>query len=200
MPWQMASLDTQHARRKTGLVDELSEKAIASAAIELARDEGYRRGLEAGFSQGHVVGEAKSTRHNQEFDEILSGLRNAVVALDKTIADELLGLALELARQVVRSHIASNPDAILPVIREALNSVISIAQHPRLVLHPDDAELVKREMVDELATHNCRIACDESIARGGLRIDDDSFEIDAELSTRWARTIATLGLKDDWLG
>ena len=195
LPWQMGSLDAQRGKRKTGLVDEVAEMAQASAGINQARDEGFRHGLEVGYAKGH----ATALRQNQQFSQILAGLQSAVAALDETVAAELVELALGLARQVVCTHIDANQDAILPVVREALNGVIAIAQHPRLVMHPDDAEIVKREMAVELGAHNCRIATDERIARSGVRIEDASFELDATLPTRWNRTLATLGLKDDWL-
>lgn len=195
LPWQLASLDPQRTLRKTGLVGEAAEMEQAGAAINRARDEGFRHGLKVGYAQG----EAKALRHNQQFSQILAGLENAVAALDETVAGHLIELALGLARQVVRTHIDTHHDVIVPVVREALNGVIAIAQYPRLVMHPDDAEIVKREMADELSAHNCRIAPDERMARSGVRIEDASFELDATLPTRWNRTLATLGLKDDWL-
>ena len=199
LPWQLAALDPRRTIRKTGLVNEVAENELAGAAVNQARDEGFHHGLKVGYTQGHVAGETKALRHNQQFSQILSGLENAVSALDESVADDLVKLAMELARQVIRTHFETHPEAILPVVREALNGVIAIAQHPRLVMHPDDAEIVKREMAEELGTHNCRVAADERMTRGGVRIDDASFEVDATVSTRWARTLATLGLKDDWL-
>lgn len=199
LPWQLGALDPQRTRRKNGLVDAVAEREQAGAALNQARDEGFRHGLEVGFAQGRAAGEARTIHHNQQFAEILAGLKTAISSLDETVAADLVQLALELARQVVRTHLEVRADAILPVVQEAVNGIVAIAQHPRLVLHPDDAEIVKREMADELAAHNCRIAPDARMVRGGVRIDDASFELDATLPTRWNRTLATLGLKDDWL-
>ncbi|MEQ1515228.1 MAG: flagellar assembly protein FliH [Usitatibacteraceae bacterium] len=199
LPWQLGAFDSQHAKRKTGLVDEVADIELAASAVNQARDEGFRHGLDVGFAQGHAAGEAKAQRHNQQLAVLGTGLENAIAALDETVADALIELALELARQVVRTHLDVNRDAIVPVMREALNGVVAIAKHPRLVMHPDDAEIMKLEMADELAAHNCRISPDEQMTRGGVRIDDANFELDATVQTRWSRTLATLGLKDDWL-
>jgi flagellar assembly protein FliH len=195
LPWRMAAFDLHAGKRKTGLVDMVAESEVAGIAVNRAREEGFRQGLEVGIAQG----EAHAQRHATHLNALFAGLENAVAALDDTVAEALIELALELARQVVRTHIDVRRDAIVPVMREALNGVISIAKHPRLVMHPDDAEIVKLDMADELVTHNCRIATDEKMARGGLRIEDASFELDATLPTRWSRTLATLGLEDDWL-
>jgi flagellar assembly protein FliH len=199
LPWRLAALAPGRIQRKNGLIDEAAEAATASSAVNQARDEGFRHGLEVGFAKGLAVGESNAQQHDQQFGALAAGLQNAVAGIDETVANELLELALELARQVVRTHLEVRRDAIVPVIHEALNSVIAMARHPCLVMHPIDAEIVQREMADEIKAHNCRIAADERMARGGVRIDDASFELDATLPTRWARTLATLGLQDDWL-
>ena len=199
LPWQMAALDPQRSKRKTGLIDEVAEREQAMLAVNLARDEGFRHGLEVGYGQGHAAGEVRALRHNQQFSQIMSGLEGALAALDETVAEDLIELALGLARQVVCTHIHTRPDAIVPVVREALNGVIAIARHPRLMMHPDDAEAIKREMADELAAHNCHVVPDARMVKGGVRIEDASFDLDATLPTRWDRTLATLGLKGDWL-
>jgi flagellar assembly protein FliH len=195
MPWRLASLDSQPLKRKNGLVNEQAEQQQASTAISQAREEGFRHGLDVGYARGATT----ALRNNEQFSQILSGLENAVAALDESVAAELIELALGLARQVVCAHIDAHEDVIVPVVREALNGVTAIAQHPRLIMHPDDAEFVKREMAAELATHNCHIVPDANMARGGMRIEDASFELDATVPTRWNRTVASLGFKDDWL-
>lgn len=199
VPWRLGALDSQVSRRKTGLIDEAAESEQADALVNQARDEGFRHGLEVGFSKGYAAGEACSMDRNQQFAKIFAGIEGAVAALDDSVADEIIKLAMELGRQMVGAHLDRHPDAILPVVREALNSIMDIAKQPRLMLHPDDAEIIKRDMADELVVHNCRIEADTRIERGGVRIEDASFELDSTLPTRWRRAMATLGIKDEWL-
>jgi flagellar assembly protein FliH len=199
MPWRLAALAPGHTRRKNGLIDEAADAALAAGTVNQARDEGFRHGMEVGFAKGLAVNKNNVQQHDQQLAALSAGLGNAVAAIDEIVAKELLELALEIARQVVRTHIELRHDAIVPVIEEALNSVIAMAKHPCLVMHPTDAEIVKAEMADEIRDHNCRIAPDERIERGGVRIEDASFELDATVPTRWARAVATLGLQDDWL-
>lgn len=203
VPWQMGAFSAvgqeTPAKRRNGLVDDVAEREQAGAAINHARDEGFRHGLQVGFSKGLATGEANAKDANQQCGLILAGLHDAMTALDETVAKDLVQLAMELARQMVATHVAKHPESIVSAVREAFNDIISIAQHPLLTLHPADADIIKRDMAEELAAHNCRIACDEQMARGGVRIDDANFELDASMQTRWKRTIATLGLENDWL-
>jgi flagellar assembly protein FliH len=193
----MASLEPQCVKRRNGLVDEDADREHGGDAMNRSRDEGFRHGLAVGHAQGQAAGEAKALQYNQQFSQILAGIGQAVTALDETVADELVKLALAVARSVVRTHLDTHPDAVLPVVREALNSIAAIAHHPRLTMHPDDADIVKRDMAAELAELNCRIVPDKGMARGGVHIDDASFELDATLATRWNRTLVTLGMNDD---
>ena len=197
--WHMAPFDAQGMPRKNGLADDAAEGPDAGTTAKRAHEEGFRHGLEVGLERGKVAGEANALQYNQQFSRIMAGLERAVAGLDQSVADELVKLAVGLARSVIRHHIETCPDAIVPVVREALGGVASFVQHPRLVMHPDDAEIARHDLAEELAAHNCRIASDEQMLRGDVRIDDADFELDATLATRWNRALASLGLNDDWL-
>ncbi len=195
LPWQMASLD---AARGGGTVGHgAAEKKVDEAGnqVNKAREEGFRHGLEVGYAKA----EASARRHDQDFNRILAGMASSATELDESVASEIVELAVALAKQIVRTHVTVNKDAILPVVRESLNSIVDMAQHPRLSMNPEDIEVVKRELADELIEHCCRIAPDDQIARGGVRIEDATYELDATVPTRWNRALASLGLKDDWL-
>ena len=201
--WQMGALNASSqeasSRPRNGLVDDAAEREQADAAINSARDEGFRHGIQVGFAKGIAAGEANAKTANAQFDLIMAGLQDAITALDETVARDLVQLAMTLSKQIVTTHLTNNPDNIVPAVRKAFNEIIAIAQHPRLTLNPADAEIIRRDMAEELATHNCRIACDESMVRGGVRIDDANFELDASIETRWKRIVATLGIENDWL-
>ena len=215
LPWQLTALDGRRTVRGNGRPNSLNgpnglngnggnggnggnaRTETAEEAVNRARDEGFRHGLEVGQKQGQAAGEAISLGRNAELDEILGGMRRAVATLDDTIAAELIQLALAVARQVVCNHIEADSGAIVPVVREALHGVVAIVQHPRLAMHPADAEVIQREMAAELLAHNCRVHPDARMTRSSVRIEDAGYELDATLPTRWQRTIAALGLKDE---
>jgi flagellar assembly protein FliH len=195
----MAALDAHGGRRNAGKPGTAGAGEPPSAEQTKSREEGFRQGLAVGYRQGYEAGEAKALRQGERFREIMGGFEAGIAALDETVARDLLQLSLELARQVVRAHISVHEDAIVPVVREALNSIAAIAEQPRLVMNPEDADVVKRELGEELAELRCRIIHDPSIERGGVRIEDSKFELDALLATRWKRSVAALGLDNEWL-
>jgi len=67
------------------------------------------------------------------------------------------------------------------------------------VLNPLDAAIVEAQLADGLQSGGWRVVADASVAPGGCRIETGSGEIDATLSKRWERVIATLGVEHEWL-
>ena len=119
--------------------------------------------------------------------------------LDQQVAQDLLDLSLEVAKQMVRQSLKVKPGLVLGMVREAMNSLPSISGHPSVVLHPEDAVLVRSFLEADIKQHGWRILEDSRMNRGGCRIETSNSEVDATLQTRWKRVVAALGESDEWL-
>lgn len=178
------------------------------AIREQARAEGYAEGLAEGRAEGHAQGYAEgAAQGQQEASAELEHLRaiaatfsDAVVQADDTIAHDVLELALRLARGMVRTAFDVRPELILPVVQEAIGYLPVLAQPAVLTLNPQDAEIVRDAMGQELIKGGWRIAEDASMARGGCKVDTASNQIDAQATARWQRLTHALGQNIEWLG
>ena len=94
--------------------------------------------------------------------------------------------------QVLGQALALDPQAILPTVRESLQAEPALTGSPQLVLHPDDAALVREHLADDLQTAGWRIRADADTQRGGCRVLAASGERDATLQSRWDRVAAAL--------
>ncbi|MDE2600576.1 MAG: flagellar assembly protein FliH [Rhodocyclaceae bacterium] len=148
-----------------------------------AREEGYR----VGFNEGQQSALAEA----QKLGALVQKLDEAILGMEGEVADELLALGLEIARQVVRETVRLQPEAILAVVREALLQLPH--QHALIYLHPDDAKLVRIHIGDQLAHAGHRIQDDPNLQRGDCTIDAGSTHVDATLASRWQRVVAGLG-------
>lgn len=177
------------------------------AIREQARAEGYAEGLQEGRAAGHAEGYADGARAGQiEAESELEHLRSiaatfsdAVVQADETIAHDVLELALRLARGMVRTAFEVRPELILPVVQEAIGYLPVLAQPATLTLNPEDAEIVRQAMGQELVKGGWRIVEDALLARGGCKVDTASNQIDAQAQARWARLTNALQSNVDWL-
>lgn len=185
------------AGREEGLVAG-REEGLASGREEglaIGRDEGYKAGYPVGYGEGRE----KSLAEWERIKQLTAALDVAFEQFDQQLSQEMLDLALALAKQVMRGALNFRPAALLPVIREALASLPQPIQHPQLALHPEDAALVRTLMEEELSHAHCRIVEDSHVERGGCRVKTDASEVDATLQGRWARALAALGRDDKWL-
>lgn len=161
--------------------------------LEDARSQGYATGLaegrEAAAAEARLAGEEFAARYGA----LIGGLQQSLRELDQSVAEELLGLAVEIAGQITRAHIAVREDALLPIIREAIASLPMHHAHITLRLNPADAADVRRLMGDELSQSGTQIIEDKSISSGGCLLQAGTCEIDATLETRHKRVLETIG-------
>lgn len=169
----------------------------ADAAAELAglreaaRAEGYAEGLAA----GRVEGEQACGRMKQLAESFSSTLDN----LDFRLADMVLELALDVARQVVAGELAAHPERILDVVNLALKQMAETSREARLLLNPDDAALVRPHLDQVLDKNRLRIVEDARIVRGGCLIETSQGDLDATLPARWRQVVQVLGSNLNWV-
>lgn len=160
--------------------------------IEAMHQEAHKQGYDAGYEEGSARGRLEAA----ELAQLLGSFDEALSQLDQQVAEEVLALALEVARQVVRDSLAVKPEAVLGVVREALGQTPQ--QHAQLHVHPDDAVLVRQYLGEQLTHTGHRLVEDEQIERGGCRIDSAGAQMDATLATRWRRVVETLANDHPW--
>jgi flagellar assembly protein FliH len=181
--------------------------AELEAMREEARQAGHAEGVEAGRKEGFEAAHAEAKAEARAaFDAELEHLRaiaaefsTALSAADELIADEVLDLALHLARDMLRTALPARPELVVPMVREAIEYLPVLQQPALLMLHPDDAQAVRDGIGEELDKGGWRVVDDPSVGRGGCKIDTASNQIDAQASTRWARLTQALGKDLEWL-
>ena len=186
---------------------ELPTAAELEEIREAARAEGYAEGREEGLLEGRTTGHNEAFEAGQqETAEEMAQLRaiaatfsNAVAAADETIAADVLDLALHLARSMVRSALDIRPELVIPSVREAIDYLPVLQAPAVLALNPDDIDIVRAALSDELDKGGWRVVADPQIGRGGCKVDTASNQIDAQAAARWARISHALGKNVEWL-
>lgn len=161
-----------------------------AADIEAMFEDARREGFAAGFVDGADAARQQAARLATLADALDDGLAQ----LDGEIAEQVVALAIEVARKMVRHTLADHPAAINEVVREALQQL----PQSRIAIHinPDDAALVREFLAEHGGHQPHRLIEDDSIARGGCKVMSDNSEIDATLATRWRRILEGLGRGD----
>jgi flagellar assembly protein FliH len=184
--WEAPNLDASGGLRTDGVA--LPTAAQIEGIQRQAREEGYQNGYAEGIQ--------KAAQENQRLADLLGAFEQQA---DEQVAQELLDLSLDIARQMLHQALKVNPELLLGVVREAIATLPHFNQGAHLVLHPDDATLVRQRMGEQLSHSGWKIFEDARIERGGARIETANSQIDASLETRWKRVVAALGQDTSWL-
>lgn len=162
--------------------------------------DGFRQGFDAGVTHAQAGYREREVQAGKRLAERVhaldQALRERFEEIEREAADAVVALALDVARQALRSTLAVRPESIVPVVQEALASLFGESVRVHLYLNPGDAMLVREELGARLANMNCDIVADPSISAGGCRIETPRAGVDATLETRWRRTLAAIGHAD----
>jgi len=166
---------------------------------EAARTKGHAEGWADGRAEGLAQGRAEAAAETERLRQIADTFGQEVARADEVIAQQMLDLALDLAQAMLKTALAVRPELVLPIVGEAIHYLPALQQPALLFLHPDDAQLVRNHMDDELQKAGWRLAEDTQLERGGCRVETASNQIDATTATRWQRIAAALGRESEWL-
>lgn len=185
---------------------EQDERDAAGMDIEAVRQAAFAEG----FAQGHAQALLEAQRQINEFTSkqgrqaaaqlagVIASAHQQFDAAEQVAAQGVLELTCDLARQVLRHEIATNPNALLPVIREALTALFADSKRVLVKLNPLDMDMLQEAIEAEHPGLSIVLSADASIARGGCLVESAGTVVDGSLEKRWSRAIGQLGLQLPW--
>ena len=197
VPWSPAAL----AGGRAGPRERAAAGARAPAAptYEDGLRDGYARGLEEARAESERARRLESDAIARRADALIGALTAQLAEVQQAYADEVVALAVEIARSAFGAALRVRDDAVVPAVTAALAAVADEHAKAILRLHPDDAALVGEQLGPMLAARGAQLVADDTIAAGGCRVDTPRVSVDATVATRWRRALAALGRDDDWV-
>lgn len=192
VPPQRAAKPAEPPKPKIDPVEELK------AARQAGYQDGYRDGLAALENFKQTFSAQVMSQLSGQFQGISDAYQERLESLEQQLSGRLAGVALELARQVVRSEISQRPELIVSVAEEALAALLTSARQICVRLHPDDHAVVAHTLKESLHARGGKLLIDPGITRGGCVIESDIAIVDASVEARWKRVAALLGSEDEW--
>lgn len=196
--WELGSFDAD-AGAKPKQDAPAADDAPAPVKLPTAEEveDIYRDAHRQGYAAGYEEGTARARVEAMRLHSLVEALDTALKGFDEKVGAELVALAVEIARQVVRHGIAVNPESILETVREALVQLPH--QHAAVFLCPADAALVRKHLGEQLAHAGHRIFEDMGMEQGDCRVEAAGSQVDASLETRWRRVVEKLGVGTEWI-
>src|SRR5450830_62701 len=202
--WNFAAVDT--ASLLLAAQVKVRDEAAEEFKQEACRQEGYAEGFAQGRAQATVEAQRQMADFiaNQgrdaarEFARLFATVQVQLVEAEQVMAQGTLELACELARQVLRRELSVDPQAVQPVVREALGLLVADTKSAVVRLHPLDLELFEEVIRSEFSALSLTLLADASLTRGGCLIESAGTVVDGTLEKRWLRAVANLGLNSSW--
>ncbi len=159
------------------------------AIQQQARDEGFEQGRREGLQAARNEIDATLQRLEQVIQQVAEPLQ----AVDEQVEGELMQLAIAIAKQIIRRELQTTPEHVVAVVREALSALPSAARKIEVHLNPEDAQLVREQLVPaDDAEQPWKLVDDLTLTHGGCRIESESSRIDASVEKRLNSVVAEL--------
>lgn len=186
-------------------VQDSAREEAYSAGFEQGKGEGFEQGKPEGYQAGLVEGQeqgreqayaetkAELDAQIQQLKALCSSLAEPLKTLDNDVEQELVAVAIAVAKQVVRRELRTDPGQVVSAVRQAVSILPINARNIRVYLHPEDATLVKESLsvADETEEEQrWKIVEDPALTRGGCNVESDLSRIDATVDSRLAAVIA----------
>lgn len=186
--------------------DEAHVEVVVEPTVEEVRQQAYA----AGFEQGRLAG-AKETRDEleaplkrqvqdqaQRLTHLFQATQTTLNVLEQQLADQVLALACDLARQVIRRELLQPLEPLKAVVQEAVTLVVQDHTPATLKLHPIDLAMVQSELSEWLQEQHLKLVPDPKLSVGSCVVEAAHGAVDATLEKRWSRAVANLGLDLPW--
>lgn len=182
------------------------EPTVPQAQVDTLLKESRQSGYQDGYRDGLAALESyKATQSAQmaafmsdQVGALVSDLHQRLEQLEAQLSGRIAGVALELARQVVRSEITQRPELIVQVAEDAMAALLASARDVTLRMNPEDLRVAQGSLDDVLATRGARAVADPHVAPGGCVVESDIAVVDASVQARWGRAAAAMGSAMPW--
>ena len=166
------------------------------ASIPTANDiEQWRaQAEEEGYQQGLVRAQQETRELQQQLLHLIDFFEHPLQALNEDIEHQLTQLAVTLAQQLVRRELKVEPGEIIGLIRDSVQLLPGMQRNISIVLHPEDAQMVRNALSIETSDeeHNWKLVEDPMITRGGCEINAPPSAINVTLENRLSELAASV--------
>ncbi|MEW6082095.1 MAG: FliH/SctL family protein [Bacillota bacterium] len=185
-------------RTASGPVEEVQDLPLAG--MESLRDEalhqGYQEGFQTGYRDGIAEAEAKIAEAQGMLEDAQAKAKSIVAraqaeaaAFLQEVRPEVLDLAVEIARRIMRREVSQCPEALLSMAEAAMEKVkaeeaVVVRVNPRDVVVVSEGKARLLEGVTGIKS--LHILEDDTVEPGGCIVEGNRGRVDATLESQLA--------------
>jgi flagellar assembly protein FliH len=200
--WEMSSFTDSNqsiGSSKSKKKDSVANSLAVAQIFDGVRKEAYAKGMQEGFAVGMAKAREAAQDDKQNFLNLTTAFSEALEKSDEQIADDVLSLALDIAKSMLKVKLNVDPATLLPVVMDAIHYLPYVQKPARILVHHEDAQMLREYLADEISSQHWLIQEDSNVERGGCLVETGANQIDATNGVRWKRISEALAQNNNWL-
>ncbi|WP_113908316.1 flagellar assembly protein FliH [Aliidiomarina celeris] len=185
----------REAARLEGYEDGRAEglKVGQEEGFEAGYKEGLQSGTEAGEAQAKQRAEAQQKALAEQWQTRIEGLRHPLAQVDQAVENQLVHMTKALAKAICWQEVKQNDEIVREALKRSLNDLGMTSQKVEIYVHPDDFNAIDTRWDEKVrADKGWFLYSDDSMSRGGCRIQTPIVDIDATMETRMQEVFDSL--------
>ena len=194
---RQAAYDEGYQEGKEKGVEEGKSEGL-EAGLSEGKEQGYAEGLEQGLDEGRQ----QMATQAEVWQMLAEKLHEPLSQANDTTRDQLVKLAVTLAKAVIKTEVSTNQQVILQALSEGIKALPVNQASYQIHMNPEDIELVKSHFGDEeVANKGWNLVEAPAMERGGCDITTTQNAVDVSIERRCRDVIDKFllnqGLSDD---
>lgn len=170
--------------------------------LAAGKQEGLESGKKAGFEEGMELSTQTIEAKKAELSGYINDLHYPLKQIDEEVQKELVILAISMAKAVVNVEVTQNKEVLLNAVNEAIQALPSQEKNYSIIINSEDYPVFMSHFDEAtISQNNWRINTNDSIARGGCKIQTDDHAVDLSIEKRcrdiFSQMLIKQGLSDD---
>jgi flagellar assembly protein FliH len=186
--WTVPPVDSTAADALRGAA-RTGAHMLTAAQLDALEREVKDEAKQRGYEEGLAAGKAELASRVARLDALAAAFTHPFQGLEQSVEDEIVGLAVSLARHLVRREVEHDPAVLHTAVADCLAVLATSVRDVTLYFHPDDAALVRNERKGG-SEQRFKIATDAALGRGDLRLVSESSLVDGTIAARCAEIVA----------
>ncbi len=185
LAWRQAPPDPRPAAGNLYAGQDAASRESSREADRRELEEQARAAYQRGFREGEAAAaQTAGARLQPVLDRLgqtIQDLGGYRARLRREAEADLVRLAVEIARRILRRELSVDPEALLGVVKAGLERMAA-RESCRLRLHPGQVDVVRRYLAG--GGHNIEVAADPGLEPGAAIFESEAGTIDAGIETQ----------------
>lgn len=185
---------------------EIVEPVFHEADLQAAREAAYAQGYSQGQQDAQLEVERRmadfmagqAAQVAQRLESVVAEFSQLLTQMETQMAEQVLQLAQAVARQVILREVMTDPETVLPVVREALQRLVGDGRPAVVRLNPVDLDMLRDALSADFQGSGLSLVADASVEAGSCQVEQSGTVVDGGLASRWRQVMSALGSTEPW--